>query len=125
VADFANLISTRDPKLVSRYKSVDNAYTTTGTKTITIDCEGKIRSGFLRIRTKSVNGSSLCQFKAKADDDSTTQVILPQTNTTAAGEAVDFVIPLHSDLDIQDVTVEMLVTADGNITLDAEVAGSR
>jgi hypothetical protein len=125
MADFTNSISTRDSRLCERYKSVDNSYTTTGTKSITITPTYALKSGFLRFRTKSVNAAATNTFNLKASDGSATVEILPTTTITAAGVASDVTVPFHLDISATSFTLTVVNTNNGNFTADFEVAGSR
>lgn len=125
MADFTHPVSHRDPRFIERFSSVDNAYTTTGTKTITITPTAGLRSGFLRVKTKSVNASSVQQFRLKCTDGSSPTVIQPLQTATAAGEVVDLLRPFHLDIAATSFTLEAVVTGDGNLTIDFELAGCR
>lgn len=126
MADFTNSLSTRDSKFCERYKSVDNAYTATGTKTITISqISGGFRSGYVRVRTKSVNASSTNIFNVSGTDGSSTIEILPSTTVTAAGVASDITQDFHTDVACTTFTLTVTLAGNGNETVDFEVVGAR
>lgn len=127
MADFTNSIQARDSKFVERYATVDTAYTTTGTKTITVSTGSNagLRSGYIHIRTKSVNASSTNIFQVSATDGSSTVEVMPATTITAAGLASDIVKEFHSDLALTSFVLTITLAGNGNETVDMEVVGAR
>lgn len=127
MADFVNSVQNRDVKFVDRYKTVDTAYTSTGTKTITVSTgsDPGLRAGYFRIRTKSVNASSTNIFEVQATDGTTTVEVLPATTITAAGLASDIVEDFHLDISATTFTLTITLAGNGNETVDFEVAGCK
>src|SRR5262249_920517 len=123
MADFTNPSTARDVKFVERYKSVDNAFTTTGTKTITVSPSGapRLRAGYVRYRTKSVHARSSNQFEIQATDGPTTVEVLPTTAATAAGLASDVIDDFQLDISATSFTLPITLTGNGNETVDFEV----
>lgn len=127
MADFLNPVSQRDVHFVERYKSIDNAYTTTGSKVITVTTAGNagLRAGFVRLRTKSVNASSINTFNISGNDGTTTVECLPTTVASAAGVLSDITVPFQFDIAATSFTLTVTLTGNGNETVDFEVAGCR
>jgi hypothetical protein len=129
MADFVNSVATIFPGMGSpsqRVTKLDQAQAAgTSTYTLTAAAPG-VRKGYIRVRTKAVNGATTTtSIKCTASDGTTTVVIFFEGGGLgAAGEAIDMVQQFN--LDINAVTfVVTVITATNACTVDVElVAGA-
>lgn len=130
MADFVNsatLLNAGFGNSATRYKSIDNAIVNTAsTSDTSIAPSPGVRTGRIRIRTKSVDASATTQVKVTlGDGGSNTVTIVPTTPATAAGEGIDYLRDFIVDFAASVVTVVFTIGgATKSLTYDLELVAN-
>lgn len=95
------------------------ALTATATKTLTIS--PGCHSGRLHVGLSGPAATTTCQITVKISDGTTTSEVLPITPATAAGDSLDYLVDILSDLAVTSITITYTlagVATTGTANLD-------
>lgn len=108
-----------------------SVHTASGTDTLSpvladSSTAAKFNYGMLRVRTRAVSAAVTAQLEVEITDGVTTETVLILTPATVAGDAIEMVIPIVSDLNISSVALNWTLggTIGTGITVDAELYGN-
>ncbi|HEV2521039.1 MAG TPA: hypothetical protein VGT24_01550 [Candidatus Acidoferrales bacterium] len=108
-----------------------STHTASGSDTLTVTLQdnataASFHNGVLRVRTRSVSAACTAQLEVEITDGTTTETALIQTPATVAGDAIEIVVLICSDLNVNSVALNWTLggTVGTGITVDAELFGN-